>query len=102
MHFIPDGFHSPTGHIHCHHTITGMEVLKEGLYSLLVHQIAPLERGKEKEERGGREGGREKGRGRKKGREGEREGGREKGREGREGEKRKGERKGEKRKGETE
>ena len=78
MHFIPDGFHSPTGHIHCHHTITGVEVLKEGLYSLLVHQIAPLERGKEKEERGGREGGREKGRGRKKGREEGREGGREK------------------------
>ena len=87
MHFIPDGFHSPTGHIHCHHTITGVEVLKEGLYSLLVHQIAPLERGKEKEERGGREGGREKGRGRKKGREEGREGGREGGREKREKEK---------------
>ena len=75
MHFIPDGFHSTTGHIHCHHTITGVEVLKEGLYSLFMHQIAPLERGgrRRKKKEGEREGKREEG-----GREGGREGRREK------------------------
>ena len=71
MHFIPDGLHCSAGDIHCHHTITGVEVLEEGLYSLLVHQKTPLER--EGGERGGRgregrgenvreEGGRKKGR----------------------------------------
>ena len=77
MHFIPDGLHRSARDIHCHHTITGVVVLEEGLYSLLVHQKAPLEReggergGEGRGERGECEGGR---------REEEREGeGREKG-----------------------
>ena len=71
MHFIPDGFHSSAGDIHCHHTITGVEVLEEGFYSLLMHQKAPLEREvRRRKRRGGegREGGKGEGGTRREGR----------------------------------